>query len=200
MTRLISSLIAAFLVTCTAVFYADLAHDWRDAAHKRHELWASLLEQVPGVAPDTTILFLDLQWYLSNRAVVVQGVDGLPELIRILYRQKRLYAYFLYPYSEDLSDPEGRVAVASPRGLTTRGSALRGPIPLDSLLILERVGSQLRVLNTIRVDDRKAAIRWEGVSAINSNFSLIRPRLGGRESAQFLFGISLSGCVPVNGL
>jgi hypothetical protein len=171
--RLITRCAAIALMALMAVFFADLGTGWREAENKRNDLCASLVKQVPNVKPGTTFLFLDLQWYLSNRAVVFQGVDGLPEFVRILYGRKDLYAYFLYPLSEDLVGSDGRTASVSPRGLVARGSAVRGPIPLDSLLIFRRRGSKLVLLDSISEAQNEVAMDWNGVSIIRSNRDLI---------------------------
>lgn len=177
-TRIVIKCFAIALMIFMAVFLAGLRGSWREAAIKRNELRSSLLEQVPGVAPGTTFLFLDLQWYLSNRAVVFQGVDGLPEYIRMLYGEKDLYAYFLYSLSKDFVDSEGRTATVSPRGLTARGSSVRPPIPLDTLLILRRVGSRLVLVDGLSKDRDRVAVDWRGVSTIKSNPKLIRKSHG----------------------
>ena len=48
-----------------------------------------------------------------------------------------------------------------------------GPSHLDSLLILEREGTQLVLLDRISADERKAAIDWNGVTELYSNLDLI---------------------------
>jgi len=169
--------IALAFVVLMAVFLADLRGDWQQAAEKRDSIMASLMEQAPGVKDGTTFLFLDLQSYISRegipRAVVFQGVDGLAEFIRMAYGKKDVYAYFLYP--ENASSEEDRKAVVSKEGLRARGSALRPPIPLDSLLIFKREGDKLVLLDQISADEQAAAILWNGVRSIHSNRTLIRP-------------------------
>lgn len=177
--RLVTKCTAIALMAFMAIFFADLGGGWKDAATKRNDLCASLLKQVPGVKPGTTFLFLDLQWYPSDRAVVFQGVDGLPEFIRILYGCKDLYAYFLYPSSDLPVASDERTASVSPRGLVARGSAVRGPIPLDSLLIFRRRGSRLELLDGITDAEPQVAMKWNGVSVIRSNRDLIIGRLLG---------------------
>ncbi len=174
-----TGIVAVLLAMLMAAFFANLRLGWQEAAVKRSELCASLLKQVPDAAPGTTFLFLDLQWYISTRnpdsAVVFQGVDGLPEFIRMLYGKKDLYAYFLYPNSSPDIDEEGKRASASPEGLAARGSSGRLPIPLDSLLILQRKGDRLILLDNLCAEDGLAAISWEGVSSICSNYNLLLP-------------------------
>ncbi len=171
--RLVTRWVAIVLMAFMAVFFADLGTGWKEAATKRDDLCASLVKQVPDVKPGTTFLFLDLQWYVSNRAVVFQGVDGLPEFVRILYGRNDLYAYFLYPLSEGMIDSDARTASVSPQGLIARGSAIRGPIPLDSLLIFRRRGSKLVLLDSIAEAQNEVAMHWNRVSVIKSNRDLI---------------------------
>jgi hypothetical protein len=177
--RSVFKMSAVIAIALMAVFLLDLRNNWKEAAEKRSQLCASLLEQAPNVAEGATFLFLDLQWYLSENsaqdAVVFQGVDGLGEFVRMLYKKKNLYAYFLYPKHQVGADKEGRSASASPAGLVARGSAIRPPIPLDSLLIFRREGSKLVLLDTISASGSLAAINWDGVNAIHSNRKLIMP-------------------------
>jgi len=172
--RLVTRCTAIAIIVFMAVFLADLGSGWRDAAIKRNDLCASLRKQVPDVKPGTTFLFLDLQWYPSDRAVVFQGVDGLPEFVRILYGRKDLYAYFLYPLSEvPVDSADERTAAVSPSGLVARGSAVRGPIRLDSLLVFRRRGSRLELLDGITEAENQVSMKWIGVSVIKSNRDLI---------------------------
>jgi hypothetical protein len=183
--RLILSLkkvIAVIIIAVMAVFLAGLRDNWQKAAVKRDRLYASLLTQVPNVAPGTTFLFLDLQSYLPKRgigrAVVAQGVDGIEEFIKMLYHNKDLDAYFLYPAVKVANDTKGRKASVSPDGLVARGSAARPPIPLDSLLIFKRLGDELVLVDKLSSDDRSVAIEWHGVSHVRSNRKLILPGSG----------------------
>jgi hypothetical protein len=158
-----------------AVFLADLRTGWKEAASKRDKLISSLMRVVPDVQPGTTFLFLDLQWYVARDAAVFQGVDGLGEFIKILYRKKDLYAYFLYPLGGYEDHSEERVASASPEGLMARGSAPRGFIPPDSVLILQRRGTEFTLLKGLSEEESTAAVQWNGVSEIRSNPELILP-------------------------
>ncbi|MBI4966188.1 MAG: hypothetical protein HY913_23115 [Desulfomonile tiedjei] len=177
--RSVMKVAAVVVIALMAVFFMDLRNKWLEAAEKRDQICANLVEQVPDVAPGTTFLFLDLQWYLPDHgaqsAVVFQGVDGLGQFVRMLYDKQDLHAYFLYPKDQVKGDKEGRSATASQAGLVARGSAIRPPIPLDSLLIFMRQGSKLVLLDTISERDSLAAIHWNGVTAIHSNKNLIMP-------------------------
>lgn len=168
----ITAIIATMLM---AIFMADLRHGWTEAAEKRRQLCSSLLAEIPNVQTETTFLFLDLQWYIDNKASVFQGVEGLKEFIRILYNKKDLNAYFLYPEGTDFINSEGRKATVTPEGVLARGALGKSPAPLDRLLVLRREGSRLRLVDRISRDDKSVAINWRDISAIYSNKSLIMP-------------------------
>jgi hypothetical protein len=176
-----SKILAVIVLVFMAAFSAHLRVGWQVAAEKRDAICASLLAQVPNVAPGSSFLFLDLQSYLAangaQHAAIFQGVDGLPEFIRMLYGKRDIFAYFLYPDSPEYRDEKPREARASSNGLTVRGSAVRPPIPLDSLLIYRRESTQLLPVSKISADSHSALIKWDGISSIESNPSLVRPRL-----------------------
>lgn len=170
---------AITLIFSMAEFQADLRHDWQASARINCRLWTSLSRQVPDVEPGTVFLFLDLQSYIGNRAIVFGGVHGLREFIRIFYHRKDLNAHYLYPYREDFPDTESRLATVTPKGVVARGLLPDNPIPLDRLLIVERQGEKLVLLDRLSSDDKKAAIRWEGVFSIRSNMNrIVRSRKG----------------------
>ena len=81
--------------------------------------------------------------------------------------------YFLYSKNQVPNNTEGEWATVSPAGLTARGSAMRPPIPLDSLLILKREGTNLVLLDKLSAEDGTAAIKWNGTQSIRSNPGLI---------------------------
>lgn len=162
----IASVLGLVLVLFMAAFFAGLRSDWQEAGKIRREICADLLRQVPDVAPGTTFLFKDLQSYLGKRAVVFQGVDGLGEFVRIMYNKKALDAYFIYP-KEDIPDSEGRKATAGPAGIIPRGSL--NPLPLDGLLILEKQGNKLMLLDGIAAAGDDSAIEWNGINEIKTN-------------------------------
>jgi hypothetical protein len=176
-TRALTHTLAIIAICLMAAFMAGLRQEWQAAERQRQKLTRTLLEQVPHVAPGSTFLFLDLQSYITaggvDRAVVFQGVDGLGEWARILYRNRNVYAYFLYSKGEAFNDDEGRTASVSPKGVIARGSVTRGLIPLDSLIIVKRDGNRLRILDSLSEKDHQAAINWKGISKITTNRNLI---------------------------
>jgi hypothetical protein len=172
-----TKVIAIGMIGLMAVFLADLRTGWQEAAQRRESLVANLLKQIPDVKPGTTFLLMDVQSYVSKggmaRGVVFQGVDGIGEFIKMLYAKKDLYAYFLYSRNQVPNNTEGEWAAVTPAGLTARGSAVRPPIRLDSLLILKRDGTNLVLVDGVSAEDGSAAIKWNGVQSIRSNPDLI---------------------------
>jgi hypothetical protein len=175
-----TKLVAVCMIGLMAVFLADLRFGWQGAAVRRDKLLTSLLRQVPDVKPGTTFLLMDVQSYVSkdgmDRGVVFQGVDGMWEFVKMLYGNKDLYAYFLYSKKRALDNTEGQWAIVTPEGLIARGSAVRPPIPLDSLLILKREGTNLVLLDKLSAEEGTAAIKWNGPRSIWSNRDLILKR------------------------
>ncbi len=172
-----TKVIAVGMIGLMAVFLADLRNGWQEAAARRATLLASLLRQVPDVRPGTTFLLMDVQSYVPkggiDRAVVFQGVDGIGEFVRMLYGKKDVYAYFLYSKNQVSNNTKGEWATVSSAGLTARGSAVRPPIPLDSLLILKREGTNLVMVDRLSAEDGSAAIKWNGTRSIHSSLELI---------------------------
>ncbi|AFM23881.1 hypothetical protein [Desulfomonile tiedjei] len=163
---------AIVLIAVMAAFLAGLRVNWQSAEEKRSAIYSSLRRAVPDVTPGTTFLFLDLQSYISESkagsAVVFQGVDGLDEFIKMFYNDRDVYAYFLYSPKSAENNEENRALIASADGVVARGSALRPPIPLDSLLILKRDNGKMILLDSVD-STQDVAIVWQGISEIRSN-------------------------------
>jgi hypothetical protein len=168
----IMAVIGAMLM---AVFMANLRNGWANAAENRRELCSSLLAEVPNVRSETNFLFVDLQWYIGNKAAVFQGVEGLKQFIRIIYNKENLNAYFLYSEQPGFVNEEGRKASVTPKGVLARGSVENLPAPLGKLLILRREGNRLHMVDKISADDHLVAMDWREVFTIYSNVSLIIP-------------------------
>lgn len=153
----------------------SLRNDWIQAKVFRDSVTASLLKQVPDVKDGANFLFLDLQWYLSNNAVVFQGVDGLTEWVKILYGNPKINGYFLYSQTTENEDQEKKAKISS-GGVTARGSAVHGPLPLDSLILMERKGDKLLKIERIAKDEDRILARWEDVETIHTNRNLINDK------------------------
>ena len=167
------SIISAILIGVFAMAHAGARHDWQDAAKMRESLFASLIEQAPGVEPGTTFLFLDLQ-HKTGVASVVEGVNGTQDYIRILYDDTSLRSHFMYLRTDDFENTEDQEAVILSDGVVARGGWSGDPAPFDSLLIFVREGDHLLLLDTLAADDTfndvPAAVLWdENIRAIHSN-------------------------------
>ncbi len=187
----VAKLAAVFALGFMAMYHVDLRRSWQEAEKINCGLWTSLSSQVPDVAPGTSFLFLDLQSYVSNRAIIFGGVNGLREFIRIFYHRRDIDAHYLYPYKEHFADSESRMAFVSGKGIVARGVLPTKPIELDKLLIAERVGNRLVLLDKINAAAKLAAVRWNGVAEIRSNRKLIRSF--GRAGVPFL-GVCCRSC------
>jgi hypothetical protein len=166
-------IMAVTLIVVMALFQTNLRHDWQAAARINCRMWTDLSRQVPDVAPGTVFLFLDLQSYIGDRAIIFGGVHGLREFIRMFFHRKDIRAYYLYPYRKDFVDSEFRLATVTSRGVVARGLLPNNPVSLDRLLIVAREGEDLVLLDKLSSADKKAAVRWEGVSSIRSNMERI---------------------------
>jgi hypothetical protein len=175
---LVAKLAAVIVLGFMAMFHVDLRRSWQEAEKINCKLWTSLSRQVPDVAPGTSFLFLNLQSYVSNRAIIFGGVNGLSEFIRIFYHRRDIDAHYLYLYKDgvdNVANPKSGMATVSSKGIVARGVLPTEPIALGKLLIAERVGTRLVLLDKISAAEKLAAIRWQGINEIRSNRSLILP-------------------------
>jgi hypothetical protein len=169
--------IGVILIVANAAFLADLRLDWRSAALKNCTLWSSVIEQVPAVKHGTIFLFVDLQTYYQdgkitpegNRATVFTGVDILPLYLEMIYGDDSLRGYYVYPSNmkQSLLQSEGRTAIVTANGVIARGSQ---ELPKDKLVILQRQGDRLILVDKLTASDGTAAIVWkDGVNELVSN-------------------------------
>ncbi len=163
--------LAAFIFV-NAFSQISLRSDWIQAKIHRDNITKSLLSNVPCVQDGANFLFLDLQYYLSNNAVVFQGVDGLNEWIKIVYGNRKVNAYFLYPFQEADRDMEKKASITRD-GISARGSVMQGMLPLDRLILLERKADSLNTLRQISREEQKISAQWDGVEKIETNQDLI---------------------------
>ena len=168
---LIKCSLAAFIFV-SALSQISLRSDWIQAKIYRDNITKSLLNNVPAVQDGANFLFLDLQWYLSSNAVVFQGVDGLNEWIKIVYGNRKINAYFVYPFNQDQLDQEKQATITKD-GISPRGSAIQGRLPLNSLILVERSGDSLITLEETSREDRKISAQWDDVEKIKTNQDLI---------------------------
>jgi hypothetical protein len=166
--RHVPKLVGTVLIAFMTVFACDLRKDWQAAAGIRADLCKSLVEDAPDVTDFSTLLFLDLQSYIGNRAVIFQGVDGLNQYVKMLYNNKTVHGYFLYSKEHNDADASDRTAIITPKGVSARGSAPWGPSPIDSIIIFRRQGSQLVILDSVSNEESVLDAQWVGITRIAS--------------------------------
>ena len=174
MMKIILKVTAVAAIGIMAIFHAGLSTDWKEAAHIRNELLSSLISQVPDVKSGTNFVFLDLE-SSHERAPIFRGWGGLKQLIRMLYDDQRLGAWYVYPYSWQWPNKLFNQAIVTQNGFVSRGMQPEHPVPHDSLLILARRGSSLVLLDNLSSHDGWAptGIRWLGASSICSNLDRV---------------------------
>ncbi len=168
---LVSSCLSVFIFL-SALSQISLRKDWIQAKIHRDNITKSLRQSIPQVRQGANFLFIDLQWYLGDNAVVFQGVDGLNEWIKIVFDTRDINGFFLYPAQNDYDDQETD-AIISREGVRARGSSMHGPLPLDSLILIERNAERLTVLRSVTRQEKKIAANWHGVEQIETNYQLI---------------------------
>jgi len=153
-----------------ATFHFGLSKDWQEAATIRNDLVRSLLRQVPDVRSHTNFIFLDLETY-HKRAAVIRRWAGLRELIRMLYDDRTLGAWYLYPYAERPPNKRFQRAIVSAGGFVSRGLGLNTPVPHDTLLLLKRSERELVLLDKITPGDGSVhtGISWRGSTMLHCN-------------------------------
>lgn len=156
------------------VFHAGLITDWREAAEKRNSICESLISEAPDVLPNTNFLLVNLEYY-HKRAAVFRGWGGLRELVRMLYDSKDLGAFYVHPYAWSWPNTVCQQGIALRDGFCTRGVKLDRPLPLDSLVILNRFGDKMKLVEKLSCFDSMAptGISWKEISQIHSNPDLI---------------------------
>lgn len=168
--RLVAKAVATIAIGFMAVFHAGLSPDWREAAAIRNDLALSLVSQIPEVSPRTNFVFLDLESY-HGRAPIFRRWSGLREFVRMLYGDRTLGAWYLYPYSWEWPNIRFHEAIALPGGFVSRGMKLDKPAANDSLLLLRRSGRELVLLDKIGAGDGSVptGILWKGATELTSN-------------------------------
>jgi hypothetical protein len=173
----VSATIAGVVFLGFAVaFHVGLVTDWKEAAQIRNSLCKSLISQVPDVEPKTNFLFVDLESY-HKRAAIFRGWNGLRELMKMLYYSRDLGAYYVYKRSLIAPNELHQQAVYYPKGFVSRGVKIDKPLSPDSLVVLDRTGSDLVLLDSLSRDDGLVSngIKWVGVSSFTSNIDRILP-------------------------
>ena len=168
--RKVAKIAAVIAIGFMALFHAGLSSDWKEAAVLRNNLFRSFVAQVPDVKPKTNFVFLDLESY-HDRAAVIRGWAGIRSLIRMLYDDPSLGAWYVYPSDTGWPNTSQQQAIVLPTGFLSRGMSFDHPAPHDTLLLLRRMGSQLLLVDSITSQDASipTGISWRGVSSLVSN-------------------------------
>jgi hypothetical protein len=174
--RILGKTAALVVVGFMTVFHVGLSQDWREAAEIRNDLMRSLVSQVPAVKSGTNFVFLDIACS-HKRVEVIRRENGLRELVQMLYEDKTLGAWRLYPDAYDRLTHGYQQGVATPAGFLSTGQRQDKPAPHESLLLFWRSGRELVLLDTITAQDGSVptGIAWKGVEHLESNFKRIEP-------------------------
>ncbi|HTY22480.1 MAG TPA: hypothetical protein VMC85_05085 [Desulfomonilaceae bacterium] len=205
--RLAAKIGAVAALGFMVMFHAGLSIDWKEAAAIRNGLVKSLVEHVPDVKPRTNFVFLNLESY-HKRAAIIRGWGGLRALIRILYDDPTLGAWYLYPSASEWPNSSLQQAIVLRTGFVTRGIEMNEPASHDSLLVFTRSGTNMVLLDKISSDDglTVTGIDWKGARSIHSNADRImwwsdmsmNPRRPDRNSCTtgLISSLRLSGIRP----
>ncbi|MEW6112865.1 MAG: hypothetical protein AB1664_12110 [Thermodesulfobacteriota bacterium] len=166
------------VVALMAVFHAGLSADWKEAARQRNEILDSLVKQVPGLKADTNLVLLGFNSF-HRHAPIFRGWGGLRELMRMVYEDRSVGAFYLYPCAWKQPNHLCQQAVVSREGFVSRGVALNRPLPHDRLLVLRRSGSRVAFLDRLRANDGLVSngVLWKGVKVLRSNKARIASRI-----------------------
>jgi hypothetical protein len=167
---------AVIAIGSMALFHAGLSQDWKEAAHKRNDLLKSLISQVPEVKPNTSFVFFDLESY-HKRAAVIRGWAGLRELVRMLYGDRTLRAWYVYRTDGNRPTELVQHGFVLPKGFVSRGMSFDHPAPHDSLLLMKRCGTRLKWVDHLAKGAKigAIAITWRGGHTLRSNPERVIP-------------------------
>ncbi len=172
--QLIGGIAAAMILAVYANFHSGLSSDWRVAADQRNKIVKSLLSVVPEVKSNSNFVFLNLESFYG-RAPVFRGWAGLRELVRMLYHDPSIGAWYLYSHHWKQPNTRFNQAIVLEKGFISRGMDLNKPAPHNSLILMERIGDQLALMNGIRKYDgtTPSGIEWRGASNIKTSYDRI---------------------------
>lgn len=172
--RRIAATGAAVVIGFFALFHAGLIPEWQEAGRIRAQVSKDLLRHVPDVKPGTNFIFLNLD-SRYERAVIFRGWMGLRALVRMLYDEPRLGAWYLYPQAWLPPNHIYQQAFVSPDGFVSRSMRMDEPVPHNSLLVFNRTGQDLEFLDGIASGDGhvQTGISWNSATSINSNVNRI---------------------------
>ena len=174
--RYVGYVLGSVLIGMMVAFHSSLIVDWTEASKIRNSICRSFVSQVPDIEPNTNLLFVDLESY-HKRAAVFRGWNGLRELVKMLYSDPTLGAYYVYRRSSCPPNEFHQQAIFIPKGFISRGVKMESPLPASSLVILQRVGSDLALLDNLSQNDGIVSdgIKWIGMKSLTSNGGRILP-------------------------
>lgn len=177
--RRVAAMTAALVIGLYAAFHSSLIADWQEASRTRARLCTDLVSQVPAVLPHTNFLFVDLDSRFG-KAVVFRGWIGLKALLRMLYDDPTLDAWYVYPYGWKWPNFVYQQGFVTPEGFVSRGLKMDEPVPPETLLILKRSGQHLPLLPSLEASDSltQTGVCWTDASRLTSNIRRIKRRLG----------------------
>jgi len=174
LANVVGKTVALVMVGLLAIFHTGLSQDWREAAEIQNNLVRSLIAQVPAVKSGANFLFLDINCS-HKRAEVIRRWNCWSELVRMLYADQTLNAWYIYPYAYNSPNHVAQQALATPAGFLSRGQRQGKTAAPESLLIFKRSGRELVLLDKITARDGSVptGIEWRGVTRLASNFEQI---------------------------
>jgi hypothetical protein len=160
----------AVYIGCAAAFHSDLSIDWKEAFRIRSDLIRSLVRVAPSVKTDSNLVLVGFPTS-HKRANVFHGWAGLKCLVRMLYDDPSLGAWYVLPHAWKSPNYRFQQAVACPRGFISRGVDMDKPVPAESLILVGRIGKKAVLLDKICRKDRavRSGICWSGVAELRTN-------------------------------
>lgn len=146
--------------------------DWQQAARLQGRLYRSLVKQIPEVGKDTSLLLIDFQQYLDEKAVVYEGVRGSLLIPGVIYGDYTIKGYLAYSKEQF----QGRAEIAtivSSLGITPRDSAL---LDASRILLIQQENMEVRLLDQVTSVDDYNFIWKDGKTVVTSNKELLQGR------------------------
>ena len=134
-----------------SAYVLTLRHEWHDASILRDNLHRSLLEQVPDLQDDTVILYLNYPFFTENNAAVIEHQVAHYHT-KLMYQNELVSGAPLTTRSTNGFDP-----IVSDDLLSVPGKT----VPVENVVILQRVGDQFEVVDSLHQSEGYA-LEWTG--------------------------------------
>jgi hypothetical protein len=155
----------ALICGVNAAFHLNQRIPYQEAAVARQNLYFSLREVAPGLLPETTLLYLNYNWQLYDGLAMVQWEMSANYQTEMFYGDRDIQAAAVLDY------PTGFEPVVRADGLYVPG----GIVPLDQVVIVERIDDGYRLVDTITPED-DLMMTWEdGITQLETNPARIVP-------------------------